>query len=90
MLYALLMMAVLVGIMISIVEDGPSSPTALSFFFVAFCFIFAAVLHPQEFGCLPNGFIYYITIPSMYLFLMIYSVFNLNVVSWGTRGAIQS
>ena len=46
-LYALLMMAVLVGIMISIVEDGPSSPTALSFFFVAFCFIFAAILHPQ-------------------------------------------
>ena len=39
----------------------------------------------QEFWCLPNGIIYYITIPSMYLFLMIYSVFNLNVVSWGTR-----
>ena len=31
------------------------------------------------------GLIYYITIPSMYLFLVIYSVFNLNVVSWGTR-----
>ena len=31
------------------------------------------------------GVIYYITIPSMYLFLTIYSVFNLNVVSWGTR-----
>ena len=57
---------------------------------MAFCFIFAAVLHPQEFWCLPNGIIYYITIPSMYLFLMIYSVFNLNVVSWGTREAIQS
>ena len=24
-------------------------------------------------------------IPSMYLFLVIYSIFNLNVVSWGTR-----
>ena len=35
--------------------------------------------------CLPMGVIYYITIPSMYLFLTIYSVFNLNVVSWGTR-----
>ena len=31
------------------------------------------------------GVIYFITIPSMYLFLVIYSVFNLNVVSWGTR-----
>lgn len=34
------------------------------------------------------GLIYYITIPSMYLFLVIYSVFNLNVVSWGTREVI--
>ena len=31
------------------------------------------------------GVIYYVTIPSMYLFLIIYAVFNLNVVSWGTR-----
>ena len=31
------------------------------------------------------GLVYYITIPSMYLFLVIYSFFNLNVVSWGTR-----
>ena len=33
----------------------------------------------------PSVFIYWITIPSMYLLLMIYSVFNLNDVSWGTR-----
>ena len=31
------------------------------------------------------GIIYFITIPSMYLLLVIYSVFNLNNVSWGTR-----
>ena len=35
--------------------------------------------------CLPYGVIYFITIPSMYLLLVIYSIFNLNVVSWGTR-----
>ncbi len=39
----------------------------------------------QEFWCLPYGVIYYITIPAMYLLLVIYSIFNLNVVSWGTR-----
>ena len=89
-LYALLMVAVFVGIIISIIEDGPSSPTAMVFFFVHLCYLVAALLHPQEFGCIPNYFIYWITIPSMYLFLMIYSVFNLHVVSWGTRGAIQS
>ncbi len=35
------------------------------------------------------GVIYYVTIPSMYLFLIIYAVFNLNVVSWGTREVIM-
>ena len=39
----------------------------------------------QELPCLPMGIIYFITIPSMYLLLVIYSVFNLNNVSWGTR-----
>eukprot|EP00095_Tigriopus_kingsejongensis_P011454 maker-scaffold271_size230452-snap-gene-0.8 protein:Tk11454 transcript:maker-scaffold271_size230452-snap-gene-0.8-mRNA-1 annotation:"isoform b" len=83
--YALVMMAVLVGLLIQISEDGWLAPTTLSFLFVAFCFIASAILHPQEFWCLPMGLIYYITIPSMYLFLVIYSVFNMNVVSWGTR-----
>lgn len=45
----------------------------------------AAILHPQEFWCLPYGVIYYITIPAMYLLLVLYSFFNLHVVSWGTR-----
>ena len=87
--YGLVMMAVLVGMLIQTVEDGWLSPSTLSLIFVTFCFVFAAILHPQEFGCLPMGVIYYITIPSMYLFLVIYSVFNLNVVSWGTREVVQ-
>lgn len=44
-------------------------------------------MHPQEFWALLCGVIYYITIPSMYMLLMIYSVFNMNDVSWGTREA---
>jgi chitin synthase len=84
-MYALVMMAVLIGILIQVAEDGWLAPTSLSLMFVAFAFIFAGLIHPQELACLPMGVIYYITIPSMYLFLVIYSVFNLNVVSWGTR-----
>lgn len=42
-------------------------------------------MHPQEAGALVCGLIYYITIPSMYMLLLIYSVFNMNDVSWGTR-----
>lgn len=84
-MYALVMMAVLIGILIQVASDGWLAPTSLSLMFVAFSFIFAGFIHPQELACLPMGVIYYITIPSMYLFLVIYSVFNLNVVSWGTR-----
>ena len=32
-----------------------------------------------------SGLIYLLCIPSMYLLLIIYSITNLNVVSWGTR-----
>ena len=83
--YALLMMAVIVGILLQVKEDGPLAPTSLSIFLVFGSFLLAAILHPQEFGCLPYLVIYYITIPAMYLLLVIYSIFNLNVVSWGTR-----
>ena len=83
--YAILMIAVLIGMLISVSDDGLLAPTTLSLIFVASSFILAGILHPQEFKCLPMGIIYYITIPSMYLFLVIYSIFNLNVVSWGTR-----
>ena len=31
------------------------------------------------------GFIYFLSIPSMYMLLTIYAVTNLNDVSWGTR-----
>ena len=61
------------------------APTTMSIMFVAFSFILAGLIHPQEFYCLPYGVIYYITIPAMYLLLVIFSIFNLHDVSWGTR-----
>ncbi len=45
--YALIMMAVMVGIMLQINEDGLLAPTTLSIFMVGGSFILAAVLHPQ-------------------------------------------
>ncbi|XP_014677030.1 PREDICTED: uncharacterized protein LOC106816902 [Priapulus caudatus] len=35
--------------------------------------------------CLPHFLLYFISIPSMYMLLIIYSLCNLNDVSWGTR-----
>ena len=83
--YALVMMAVVIGIFLQIAEDGWYNPNSLLFIILIGSFVLAAVLHPQEFWCLPYFLIYYVTIPSMYVLLVIYSFFNLNNVSWGTR-----
>lgn len=88
-IYSIVMMVVLVGIILQLSEDGFASPSGIFLIFTAMTFIVAAILHPQEFWCLPTGLIYYLTVPSMYLLLIVYSVCNLNNVSWGTREAPQ-
>ena len=85
MFYCLIMMAVLVGIALQINNDGFLAPSSLFFFGVAAQMIIAGIIHPKEFNCLPYGIVYYVTVPSMYMLLVIYSVFNMNNVSWGTR-----
>ena len=52
---------------------------------VTFQIIITGLLHPQEIYALPAGIVYYVTIPCMYMLLTIYSVLNMNDVSWGTR-----
>lgn len=44
----------------------------------------------QEIANLIHGFAYYLAIPTMYMLLMIYSICNLHVVSWGTREVKQT
>ncbi|XP_057669819.1 chitin synthase chs-2-like [Diorhabda carinulata] len=84
-IYGLIMMTVFVGIMIQIEDDGWLAPSSLFLIATGGTFIIAALLHPQEFYCLKYGIIYYVTVPSMYMLLVIYSIFNMNNVSWGTR-----
>ncbi|XP_058825614.1 chitin synthase chs-2-like [Topomyia yanbarensis] len=84
-IYSLVMMAVLVGIIIQVMEDGILAPSSVFFISVALQIVVTGMLHPQELEALPAGLVYYITIPSMYMLLVIYSVFNMNDVSWGTR-----
>jgi len=79
------MMAVLVSIIVQIIQYGPLAPSSLFFFILVGGIIIAAFLHPQEFGCLFAGMVFYVSLPSMYLLLIVYAIFNLNVVSWGTR-----
>jgi len=83
--YGLVMIIVLVGIMMQIAEDGWLAPSSLLFFVVASQMVVAGLLHPQEWTCLLCGVIYYITVPSMYMLLIVFSVFNIHNVTWGTR-----
>ncbi|KAL6262075.1 hypothetical protein P5V15_007171 [Pogonomyrmex californicus] len=85
LIYGLVMVVVLVGIMLQIAEDGWLAPSSLLFFIVACQMIVAGLLHPQEATCLLCGVIYYITVPSMYMLLIIFSVFNVHNITWGTR-----
>lgn len=39
----------------------------------------------MEFTCVIPGILYFLAIPCMYMLLIIYSVCNLHIVSWGTR-----
>ncbi|XP_073941851.1 chitin synthase chs-2-like [Choristoneura fumiferana] len=88
-LYAMLMMLVIVGIALQIVEDGWLAPSSIFTVITFGIFFITAALHPQEIICLMYLLVYYITIPSMYMLLIIYSLCNLNNVSWGTREVAQ-
>jgi len=86
--YALVMMAVIVGTALQLGEDGVGSPSAIFLISLSGSFFIAACLHPQEFWCIVPGLIYLLSIPSMYLLLILYSIINLNVVTWGTREVV--
>uniref|UniRef100_A0A9J2PUZ6 chitin synthase n=2 Tax=Ascaris TaxID=6251 RepID=A0A9J2PUZ6_ASCLU len=84
-LFAMLMTAVIVGTSLQIQKDGILSPHSMFLFAVIASFFTAAVLHPLEFTCIIPGLLYFLAIPCMYMLLPIYSLCNLNTVSWGTR-----
>lgn len=87
--YAMIMMIVIIGIVLQIVEDGWMAPSSMFTVATFGIFFVSAALHPQEISCLLYITIYYITIPSMYMLLIIYSLCNLNNVTWGTREVAQ-
>ena len=81
--YSLLMLAVMVAM---IVQGAacPFNPTFMFFMFMAAIMIIAALAH-GELVTLMCGVVYWLCIPSCFIFLQIYSLANMNDVSWGTR-----
>ncbi|XP_050407589.1 chitin synthase chs-1 [Patella vulgata] len=83
--YAFIMVMVLAGTIIQAVTTDILNPSVLFVLALVSLFTFAGLLHPYELFCLPPGALYFICIPSGYLLLVIYSLCNMDNVSWGTR-----
>ncbi|XP_069372206.1 chitin synthase chs-2-like isoform X2 [Paralichthys olivaceus] len=85
-IYAFLMLVVTMSIIGAMVKDQTIlTPSSIFVLTMACIYAITAILHPQEFHLVFYGFLYIICIPSAYLLLTIYSMVNMNNVSWGTR-----
>lgn len=85
MFYSITMTAMIIGLIVEFANKGFLAPNAVSLLSFFGPLLLAAIFHPQEAYCFPSFLIYMITLPSMYVLLVIYSLFNMWNVSWGTR-----
>ncbi|XP_051811506.1 chitin synthase chs-2-like [Acanthochromis polyacanthus] len=85
-MYAFLMLVVSVSIVGEMVSNQTIlTPSSLFVISMAVIFVVTAIMHPQEFHLIFYGLLYIVCVPSAYLLLTIYSMVNMNNISWGTR-----
>ncbi|XP_046584627.1 chitin synthase chs-1-like [Haliotis rubra] len=84
-IYAFIMMVVIAGTIVIAFEQSVLHLSVLFTIILPVLYIMSGLLHWKEKGCLPHGLLYFLCIPSTYILLLIYSLCNLNIVSWGTR-----
>ncbi|XP_047238763.1 chitin synthase chs-2-like [Girardinichthys multiradiatus] len=85
-LYAFLMMVVTMTIIASMVKEKTIlTPSSIFIVSMSIIYIVTALMHPQELPLVFYGILYIACVPSAYLLLTIYSMANMNSVSWGTR-----
>ena len=80
---------IMVLLSVAIIVGGGNCPINLTVVFLVFMagiHVVAALLH-WDFGTLVCGIVYWIGIPSCFIFLQIYMIANINDVSWGTRSS---
>ncbi|XP_041107400.1 uncharacterized protein LOC121316388 [Polyodon spathula] len=88
--YAFLMAATFLSIIADMVKQQTFiTPSGLFLIFLVVLYFLASLMHPQEFHLVLYGLIYLICVPSAYLLLTIYSLVNLNNISWGTRETVN-
>ncbi|XP_067276424.1 chitin synthase chs-1-like [Pseudorasbora parva] len=85
-LYAFLMAGTVLCIIGDLVRQKTFlTPSGLFLIGMVVLYLITAALHPQEFSLVIYGLLYFLCIPSGYLLLAIYSIVNMNNVTWGTR-----
>ncbi|XP_057203671.1 chitin synthase chs-1-like [Triplophysa rosa] len=84
--YAFLMAGTILSIIGDLIRNNTfMTPSGLFLIGMVVLYFITAALHPQEFSLVIYGLLYFLCIPSGYLLLAIYSMVNLNIVTWGTR-----
>ncbi|CAF0706559.1 unnamed protein product [Brachionus calyciflorus] len=83
--YSMIMTMVLVATMAQLTNSDEISASSFFFVFLIILFLVTGILHPQEIMNLAYGILYLVTLPGGYVLLVVYSICNLHVVSWGTR-----
>jgi chitin synthase len=83
--YSMIMTMVLVATVAQLTSSEELSASSFFFVFLIILFFITGLLHPQEILNLIYGLLYLVTLPGGYVLLVIYSICNLHVVSWGTR-----
>ena len=83
--YSMVMTMVLVATVAQFTKSDEITSSSFFFIFLVALFFITGLLHPQEIMCLLYGILYLVTLPGGYVLLVIYSICNLHVVSWGTR-----
>ncbi|CAH1251631.1 CASKIN2 [Branchiostoma lanceolatum] len=61
------------------------SVSTLYFLSLAGMYVITGLVHITEFGCLVYGLVYFLSLPTGFILLTIYSVCNLTDRTWGTR-----
>ena len=83
--YAFVMVIVTIGMIFNFLTEDSESLIVTFFLSVALVFVFAGFIHPKELPCLFSGLLYYVTVPSTFIFLTVFFICNMHDVSWGTR-----
>ena len=87
--FGFLMVMVVVGTIARTLNTSIVSPSSLIMYALIFVFLTSGLTHPSELSCLYAGLLYYLSLPSAFVLLNIYSIINMNNISWGTREIVK-